>query len=67
MKTVVIGDLNIDMEIRLPHGDRVAAHSNPDPRVLGGGSAANTAAALGRLGADCRFVGTRLAMRGKAE
>jgi sugar/nucleoside kinase (ribokinase family) len=32
--------------------------TNPDPCLFGGGSAANTAAALARLGVPCRFVGT---------
>lgn len=52
----MIGDANVDMEIRLP---QMAAptHANPDPRLFGGGSAANTAAALARLDVDCRFVG----------
>jgi len=58
MSVIVIGDINVDMEICLPQGPRVVAHGNPDPRLLGGGSAANTAAALGRLGLDSRFVGT---------
>ena len=58
MSVVVIGDINVDMEICLPQGPTVVAHANPDPRLLGGGSAANTAAALGRLGLDSRFVGT---------
>jgi sugar/nucleoside kinase (ribokinase family) len=53
----VIGDANVDLEIRLPTGG-VAPHANPDPRLFGGGSAANTAAALARLGEPCSFVGT---------
>ena len=57
MTVVVLGDANVDMEIRLPQPDIDRAHSNPDPRLLGGGSAANTAAALGRLGVECKFVG----------
>lgn len=57
MTVVVIGDANVDMEIRLPKGETNATHANPDPRLLGGGSAANTAAALASLGIDCRFVG----------
>ncbi len=57
MTVVVLGDANVDMEVRLPHPDIDRAHSNPDPRLLGGGSAANTAAALGRLGVECKFVG----------
>jgi sugar/nucleoside kinase (ribokinase family) len=58
VRVLVVGDINVDMEILLPHRDQVDLHSNPAPRLLGGGSAANTAAALGRLGVDCQFVGT---------
>lgn len=57
MSVVVIGDANVDLEIVLPDG-RHAPHANPEPRLFGGGSAANTAAALARLGVGCRFVGT---------
>ncbi|MDH5421798.1 MAG: sugar kinase [Acidimicrobiia bacterium] len=53
----MVGDTNVDLEIRLPSGG-VAPHANPDPRLFGGGSAANTAAALARLGESCSFVGT---------
>lgn len=69
----MIGDANVDLEIRLPSGG-VAPHANPDPRLFGGGSAANTAAALARLGEACSFVGTvgddsygRFAMESLAE
>ena len=58
MSVVVIGDANVDLEILLPQDHRAATHANPHPRLFGGGSAANTAAALARLGVDCRFVGT---------
>ncbi len=47
----------MDLEIRLPKPG-VSPHANPDPRLFGGGSAANTAAALARLGEQCSFVGT---------
>jgi sugar/nucleoside kinase (ribokinase family) len=57
MTVVVIGDTNVDLEIRLPSGPR-PTHANPDPTMTGGGSAANTAAALAKLGVSCRFVGT---------
>jgi aminoimidazole riboside kinase len=57
MSVVVIGDANVDLEIRLPAGPRPDTHGNPDPQMFGGGSAANTAAALARLGVSCRFVG----------
>lgn len=54
----MIGDANVDMEIRLPQRAAPPTHANPAPRLFGGGSAANTAAALARLGQACRFVGT---------
>lgn len=57
MSVVVLGDANIDLEVVLPTDDRGTVHANPDPRAGGGGSAANTAAALARLGVECRFVG----------
>ncbi len=56
MTVVVIGDANVDLEIRLPSD--AATHANPDPVMSGGGSAANTAAGLARLGTGVRFVGT---------
>jgi sugar/nucleoside kinase (ribokinase family) len=57
MSVVVIGDANVDLEIRLPP-EHHPTHANPDPVMSGGGSAANTAAALARLGVPVRFVGT---------
>ncbi len=56
MSAVVIGDANVDLEIRLPTGSG-PTHANPDPEMSGGGSAGNTAAALARLGVPTRFVG----------
>ncbi|MGB9357768.1 MAG: sugar kinase [Acidimicrobiia bacterium] len=58
MSVLVIGDANVDIEIRLPSTDRAATHGNPEPRLFGGGSAANTAAALARLGVACGFAGS---------
>ena len=58
MSVVVIGDANVDLELRLPSTEGVELHANPDPEVFGGGSAANTAAALARLEVPCRFTGT---------
>jgi sugar/nucleoside kinase (ribokinase family) len=58
MSVVVIGDVNVDLEILLPERGGPRTHANPEPRLFGGGSAANTAAALARLGLECRFVGT---------
>lgn len=57
MSVVVIGDANVDLEIRLPSKEGLV-HGNPDPIMSGGGSAANTAAALAGLGIPCAFVGT---------
>lgn len=71
---MVVGDANVDLEIRLPPDARRETHANPDPQMFGGGSAANTAAALARLGVACRFAGTvgddsfgRLAVESLAE
>lgn len=58
MSVVVIGDANVDLEIALPTAQHRETHNNPEPQIFGGGSAANTAAALARLGVACRFVGT---------
>jgi len=57
MTVAVIGDANVDLEIRLPVGAGELVHANPEPRLFGGGSAANTAAALARMGVRCTFVG----------
>ncbi len=57
MSVLVIGDLNVDMEIRLP-ASGTTPHANPPPKLIGGGSAANTAAALARLDVPTRFAGT---------
>lgn len=58
MSVLVVGDANVDLEIRLPANAGPTVHANPEPRLVGGGSAANTAAALARLDVACRFVGT---------
>jgi len=59
VSVVVIGDVNVDLEIVLPvSGNDGIEHTHPDPQLSGGGSAANTAAALARLGVVTRFVGT---------
>ena len=58
MRVLVVGDANVDIEIRLPSDGRAATHTNPDPRLFGGGSAANTAAALARLGVESAFAGS---------
>jgi sugar/nucleoside kinase (ribokinase family) len=58
VRVLVVGDANVDIEIRLPSDGRAATHTNPDPRLFGGGSAANTAAALARLGVESAFAGS---------
>ena len=58
MTVVVAGDINVDLEIALPAGGVDLDHRHADPVLTGGGSAANTAAALGRLGIETRFIGT---------
>jgi sugar/nucleoside kinase (ribokinase family) len=57
MSVLVIGDANVDLEIRLPSASVSRSAVHPEPRLFGGGSAANTAAALARLGVTCRFAG----------
>lgn len=58
MSVLVLGDANVDLEIRLPPDPAPPTYANPDPQMSGGGSAANTAAGLAGLGVPCRFVGT---------
>jgi len=58
VSVLVVGDANVDLEIRLPADAGPKVHANPEPRLFGGGSAANTAAALARLDVACRFAGT---------
>jgi sugar/nucleoside kinase (ribokinase family) len=57
VSVLVVGDTNVDLEIRLPSDTHRETHANPDPQLFGGGSAANTAAALARLDVPCRFAG----------
>lgn len=58
MKVLVLGDANVDIELRLPTDTEKETRTHPDPLMFGGGSAANTAAALGKLGTPCGFLGT---------
>ena len=54
----MIGDLNVDLTLALP--DRSAPASERlvrEPRLTGGGTAGNTAAALARLGVPVEFAG----------
>jgi fructokinase/2-dehydro-3-deoxygluconokinase len=57
-RVLVLGDANVDMVIRLP--DRTSGRSNLShaaPQLYGGGSAANVAVALARLGVGVSMVG----------
>ncbi|MFN8528268.1 MAG: sugar kinase [Anaerolineae bacterium] len=56
---IVLGDANVDLVIHLPdyhHGDRDLTKSVP--QLFGGGTGANTAVALARLGVPTIFMGT---------
>ncbi len=56
---VVIGDANVDMVIRLPNRTTASPDlSQSEPQLHGGGSAANVAVALARLGVNVNFIGT---------
>lgn len=58
-QVVVLGDVNVDMAIRLPdRGSGTLDLSQSVPRLYGGGSAANVAVALARLGVAVAFVGS---------
>lgn len=58
MTAIALGDANVDMVIRLPE----RSQPNPDmsgskPQLFGGGSAANAAVALARMGVPTAFIG----------
>ena len=56
---MVVGDLNADLVLELPDRDAPPAERVVrEPRLTGGGTAANTAAALARLGVAVEFVGS---------
>lgn len=52
---LIVGDTNVDLIIRLP--ERAGGVSQPEPHMEGGGTAANTAVALARLGVPVSFAG----------
>jgi sugar/nucleoside kinase (ribokinase family) len=55
---VVLGDANVDLVIRLPDRSSGGADlTGSVPQLYGGGSAANVAVALARLGVPAAFVG----------
>lgn len=56
---VVLGDLNVDLTLALPDRSAPAAERLVrEPRLTGGGTAGNTAAALARLGVPVEFAGS---------
>ena len=58
-QVIVLGDANVDMVIRLP--DRTSGTpdlANSVPQLYGGGSAANVAVALARLGVTVTMMGS---------
>ena len=58
MTIVVLGDANVDLTIALPGLDaRGVIHPKTEPVVTSGGTAGNTASALGALGTQVSFVG----------
>ncbi|HVO69196.1 MAG TPA: carbohydrate kinase family protein [Aggregatilineaceae bacterium] len=57
-QVVVLGDANVDLVIRLPDRSSGGADlTGSVPQLYGGGSAANVAVALARLGVPAAFVG----------
>ncbi|NWG76281.1 MAG: carbohydrate kinase family protein [Rubrivivax sp.] len=58
-QVVVLGDANVDLVIRLPdRSSREPDLTGSVPHLYGGGSAANVAVALARLGVPVTFVGS---------
>jgi len=56
---IVLGDLNVDLTLELPDRDAPAPERVVrEPRLTGGGTAGNTAAALARLGVPVEFCGS---------
>lgn len=59
-EVIVIGDANVDIIVHYPsfkNADRTLVEFR-NPVMVGGGTASNTAHALGVLGVHCTFVGT---------
>jgi aminoimidazole riboside kinase len=58
-QVVVLGDACVDMNIRLPdRGANNIGHTQSPPQLHGGGTAANTAVALSRLGTNVTMITT---------
>lgn len=55
---VILGDANVDLVIQLPDRSKgVPDLSRSEPQLFGGGTSANTAVALARLGVPVTFIG----------
>jgi sugar/nucleoside kinase (ribokinase family) len=61
MRLVTLGDLLLDVTVRLAGPLNVGADTTAETRLGAGGQAANVAAWAASLGADARFVGKRAA------
>jgi fructokinase len=58
-KVLVVGDANVDIIVPYPKLDREKKNIvYPTPCLQGGGTSANTAVALSRLGVETGFIGT---------
>ncbi|OZG61943.1 carbohydrate kinase [Bifidobacterium lemurum] len=59
-QVVVVGDANVDIIVPYPRflNEERTRVEYPTPEIQGGGTSANTAVALARLGVDTMFVGT---------
>ena len=59
-KVLVAGDANVDLIVPFPRflNDRRTLVEYPNPCLVGGGTCANTAVALSRLGVGTGFAGT---------
>ena len=59
-KVVVLGDSNVDILVRLPDRNQpiITDHKYAPPELHGGGTAANVAVSLARLGVPVSFMGS---------
>jgi len=56
---LIVGDANVDLVIHLPGSSALPPRQGElQPRIVGGGTGANTAVALARLGVPASFAGT---------
>ena len=59
-RVIIVGDANVDIIVHYPRflDEGRTQVEWPSPKIVGGGTLSNTAAALARLGMDTAFVGT---------